>query len=109
MLRTTCYTALAAGMYLPKFSSRNRRTKYHISFKLTVIEQRQLVVLLSLLLTSTDSTPCYSVFTVDFEHVIASLVCKVCETQNFLTSQYTVYLEISFNRNLYHTETSQVI
>ena len=33
----------------------------------------------------------------------------VCETQNLLTSQYTVYSEIPFNRNLYHMETSQVI
>ena len=33
----------------------------------------------------------------------------VRETQNLLTSQYTVYSEIPFNRNLYHIETSQVI
>ena len=33
----------------------------------------------------------------------------VRETQNLLTSQYTVYSEISLNRNLHHIETSQVI
>ena len=33
----------------------------------------------------------------------------VCETQNLLTSQYTFYSEITFNWNLYHIETSQVI
>ena len=33
----------------------------------------------------------------------------VCETQNLLTLQYTVYSEIPFNRNLYHMEISQVI
>ena len=33
----------------------------------------------------------------------------VCETQNLLTSQYTVSSEFPFNRNLYHIETSQVI
>ena len=33
----------------------------------------------------------------------------VCETQNLFTSQYTVYSEILFNRNLYHMETCQVI
>ena len=32
----------------------------------------------------------------------------VCETQNLLT-QYTVYSEIPFNRNLYHIENDQVI
>ena len=30
----------------------------------------------------------------------------VCETQNLLTLQYTVYSEIPFRRKLYHTETS---
>ena len=33
----------------------------------------------------------------------------VYETQNLLTSQYTVYSEIPFNRNLYHIETSQLV
>ena len=33
----------------------------------------------------------------------------VCETQNLLTSQYTVFSEKPFNRNLCHIETSQVI
>ena len=33
----------------------------------------------------------------------------VCDTQSLLTSQYTVYSEISFNRSLHHIETSQVI
>ena len=33
----------------------------------------------------------------------------VCETQNLLTLQYTVYSEIPINRNLYHMEISQVI
>ena len=30
----------------------------------------------------------------------------VCETQNLLTLEYTVYSEIPFRRKLYHTETS---
>ena len=33
----------------------------------------------------------------------------VCEAQNLLNSQYTVYSGIPFNRNLYHIEISQVI
>ena len=44
----------------------------------------------------------------DFEHVIASLVCIVCETQNLLTLQFTVYSDIPFSRNSYHTETSHL-
>ena len=48
------------------------------------------------------------VFTVDFEHVIAGLVCMVYETQNLLTLQYAVYLKIPFSRNPYHTETSHL-
>ena len=48
-------------------------------------------------------------FTIVFEYVVAGLVCSVCETENILTSQYTVYSEIPFNRDLYHTETNQVI
>ena len=47
----TCYAVLEAGIYLLKVSSRNSRTKYQIRFKLIVIEQRQLVVLVSFLLT----------------------------------------------------------
>ena len=33
----------------------------------------------------------------------------VRKTENLLTSQYTIYSEIPFTRNLYHKETSQVI
>ena len=47
----TCYAVLEAGIYLLKVSSRNSRTKHQIRFKLIVIEQRQLVVLVSFLLT----------------------------------------------------------
>ena len=52
--------------------------------------------------------PYAKVFPVDFEHVIVGFVCMVCETQNLLTLQYMVYLEIPFSRNLYHTETSHL-
>ena len=52
--------------------------------------------------------PYNRVFTVDFEHVIAGLVCMVYETQNLLTLQYAVYLKIPFSRNSYHTETSHL-
>ena len=52
--------------------------------------------------------PYARVFTGDFKHVIAGLVCIVCKTQNFLTLQYTVYSEIPFSRNLYYTETSHL-
>ena len=45
------------------------------------------------------------VFLVEFEHVIVGFSCIVCETQNLLTLQYTVYSEIPFRRKLYHTET----
>ena len=38
--------------------------------------------------------PYAKVFPVDFEHVTVGFVCMVCETQNLLTLQYTVYLEI---------------
>ena len=48
-----------------------------------------------------DSTPYAGSFTANFEHVIAGLVCMVWETENLMTSQYTVYSEIPFNRNLY--------
>ena len=44
----------------------------------------------------------------DSGHAIAGLVCTVCETQNLLTLQYTVYSEIPFSRTLYHTETSHL-
>ena len=37
---------------------------------------------------------CAKVFPVDFEHVIVGFSCIVCETQNLLTLQYIVYLEI---------------
>ena len=50
--------------------------------------------------------PYTTIFTGDFKHEIAGLVCMVCETQNLLTLQYTVYSEIPFSRNLYHTESS---
>ena len=33
----------------------------------------------------------------------------VCETQNLLTSQYTVYSQIPSNKKLYHMKTSRVI
>ena len=102
MFPTTCYSALAAGIYLAKVSRRNRRTKYQICFKLTVTEQCQEVILVSSLLTFTDSTTYDKVFTADFEPVIVGLVCMVYETQNLLTSEYTVYSEIPFNRSLYH-------
>ena len=49
--------------------------------------------------------PYAKVFLVDFEHVIVGFSCMVCETQNLLTLQYTVYSEIPFRRKLYHTET----
>ena len=52
--------------------------------------------------------PYARVFTGDFKHVIAGLVCMVCETQNLLTLQYKVYSGIPFSRNLYHTETSHL-
>ena len=52
--------------------------------------------------------PYNRVFTVDFEQVIAGLVCMVYETQNLLTLQYAVYLKIPFSRNPYHTETSHL-
>ena len=92
---------------LAQSSSRNSRTKYQICFKLTVIKQRQLVVLMSFSLTNNRfHTSCQGFY---FEHVIAGLVCMVCETQNLLTSQYAVYSEIPLNRNLYHIETSQAI
>ena len=48
---STCYAALVAGIYLPKDSSRNSRAKYQICFKLTVIEQCQVIILVSFLLT----------------------------------------------------------
>ena len=48
--------------------------------------------------------PCARIFTVDIEHLIA----LVCETQNLLALQYTVYSEIPFRRNLYHRETSHL-
>ena len=48
-------------------------------------------------------------FLVNFQHVIAGSLCMVCEIQNLLTLQYSVYLEIPFNRNVFHIETSQVI
>ena len=48
--------------------------------------------------------PYAKVFPVDFEHVIVGFSCIVCETQNLLTLQYTVYSEIPFRRKLYHTE-----
>ena len=44
------------------------------------------------------------VFLVEFEHVIVGFSCIVCETQNLLTLQYTVYSETPFRRKLYHTE-----
>ena len=37
---------------------------------------------------------------------IAGLVCMVCQTENLLALQYTVYSEIPFSRNSYHGETS---
>ena len=105
--------------YLPWYSgsrhllalsrSRNSRTKYQICVKLTVIEQRQLVVLVCFSLTFSRFLPYADVFTVDFEHVIASLVCMVCKNQNLLTSQFTVYSGIPFKRNLYYIENNQVI
>ena len=52
--------------------------------------------------------PYAKVFPVDFEHVTVGFVCMVCETQNLLTLQYTVYSEIPFSRNLYQTETSHL-
>ena len=52
--------------------------------------------------------PYARVFTVKLEHVIAGLVCKVCETQNLLTLQYTVHSKIPFSRNPSHTETSHL-
>ena len=48
--------------------------------------------------------PYARIFTVDIEHLIA----LVCETQNLLALQYTVYSEIPFRRNLYHRETSHL-
>ena len=55
----------------------------------------------------TDSTPYARVFTVDFEYIIAGLVCMVCETQNLLTLQYKVYSKkIPLSRNSYHRESS---
>ena len=48
------------------------------------------------------------VFLVDFEHVIVGFSCIVCETQNLLTLQYTVYSEIPFRRKFYHTETRRL-
>ena len=75
----------------------------------TVIEQCQLMSLWCLSSYFwTDSTPYAKVFAIDFEHVIAGLVCMVCETQNLLTLQYTVHLKIPFSRNSYHTETSHL-
>ena len=52
--------------------------------------------------------PYAKVFPVDFEHVIVGFSCMVCETQNLLTLQYTVYSEIPLRRKLYHTETSHL-
>ena len=52
--------------------------------------------------------PYAKVFPVDFEHVIVDFSYMVCETQNLLTLQYTVYSEIAFRRELYHTETSHL-
>ena len=52
--------------------------------------------------------PYAKVFPVDFEHVIVGFSCMICETQNLLTLQYTVYSEIPFRRKLYHTETSHL-
>ena len=52
--------------------------------------------------------PYAKVFPVDFEHVTVSFVCMICETQNLLTLQHTVYSEIPFRRNLYQTETSHL-
>ena len=48
------------------------------------------------------------VFPIDFEHVTVGFVSMVCETQNLLILQYTVYSEIAFSRNLYQTETSHL-
>ena len=77
--------------------------------KLTVIEQRQLMLFQRLFRDfGTNSAHYARVFTVDFEHVFAGLVCTVCETQNFLTLQYTVYSKIPFSRNSYHTETNHL-
>ena len=52
--------------------------------------------------------PYAKVFPVDFEHVTVGFVCMVCETQNLLNLQYTVYSEIPFSRNLHQTETSHL-
>ena len=68
------------------------------------------VVLVSFLLTLNGfhSLPYLRVFIVDFQHVIAGLVCLVCETRNLLTLQYTAHSKIPFGRNSYHTETSHL-
>ena len=51
--------------------------------------------------------PHAKVFPVDFEHVIVGFSC-ICETQNLLTLQYTVYSEIPFRIKLSHKETSHL-
>ena len=60
-----------AGNYLFKVNNRNTITRCEICSKLTIVNS---VVLVSLLLTLTYFTPCYSVSIVNFEHVIAGFL-----------------------------------
>ena len=92
---------------LPQSSSRNSRIKCQICFKSTLIEQRQLVVLVS--------------FFGNFQEIPHLMLAFLLWTFNRRLGMYgmwnsksldfTIYrlLRIFFNRSLYHTETSQVI